>query len=213
MAMLYRVPLVVRRKAPYVQWANSFGDVMMDAATARQPSLYLVAVPEHEPTLEDVVSQYWEEIFEEELSQWMQLEQDWPPARGRAVFDAWFDVELGQMVTDLDPDEPLTESDLDAEDIHTALHTCAWCGTHLPDGEGRLSAFPIGDRERLAEREGRALTLLLPKQRIVMGVVTPAGSDAAAAGDDLVFRVCNRACDQPLRKYVPKALKDLLARQ
>jgi hypothetical protein len=42
-----------------------------------------------------------------------------------------------------------------------------------------------------------------------MGVVTPAASEEARAGDDLVFRVCSTRCEKPLKKLVPRALRNL----
>lgn len=98
---------------------------------------------------------YWQDIFDEELSGWAMDEADRPQDRTLDLFMAWFDVELGQGVTDLAPDEPLTEDDVNADDFDVALSTCSWCGTELDDNEGRVVGFMLRHREELAHREGR----------------------------------------------------------
>ena len=70
-------------------------------------------------TVNEIVDEYWEETFEQELSAWIISADKWPPARTRDMFDAWFDVEFTDSVCDLLPDEPLTQSDVDIADLHS----------------------------------------------------------------------------------------------
>jgi hypothetical protein len=215
MSFIYRIAITINRKQPYIDWANGFDDdgPKMTAELGRRDAIYLVPVAEHEPTLEEVLSEWWEHLFEEELESWMAREEDWPANRTREMFDRWFDATLTDSVIDLAPDEPLTEDDVDAEDFELAVRTCAWCGREFDDEEKpRAEGFPIERRELLEHREGRVLTLLAQKDRVVTGIVTARESDAAKRGDDLVFRVCNRECAQPIRKLVPPALRELIER-
>ncbi len=211
MSFLYRAAITITRKQPYIDWANSFDDdgpeLTAELADDRR-TIYLVPQSDDEPTLESLLDGFWGQIFEEELAAWMLQDEDWPKPLTREMFDAWFNAEMTDTVIDLAPDEPLTEADMDLEDLDMALHTCAWCERELEEGEGRFTGFKLADRERLAHREGRVLSLLVGKERVVTGVVTPAASEAARTGDDLVFRVCATRCEKPLKKLVPRALRN-----
>ena len=212
-AMLLRFALTITRKQPYADWANreSANEPDSVAYSDELPrTIYLVpaigsaSVPE---LLEDL----WPDIFEEELEAWSEDEATWPEPRTRELFDLWFAAELTDTVVDLAPDEPLTEADMELDSVNDALLHCAWCHLELEPHEGRRVGFKIADRERLASREGLALSLLIDDERVLTGIVTTRDSDAAAAGDDLFFRACTSRCDKLIRKEVPRALRRLPA--
>jgi hypothetical protein len=211
MGFIYRTAVAIARKQPYVDWANGFDDdgpeLTLDLAQ-RRDTVYLVGAAPHEQSLEEVLTEWWTDIFEEELAGWMEDEADWPAARTREMFDAWFAAEISNTVIDLAPDEPLTEEDVELDAFDAALHTCASCERDLEEDEGRFIGFKLPDRASLAHREGRVLALVVGKDRVVTGIVTPAGSEGAGKGDDLVFRVCTTRCEKPLKKLVPRALRN-----
>jgi hypothetical protein len=210
MALLYRTPLLIRRKQPYVDWAVNVDEESraLAGAFSDRCEIYLAPVAAHEQALEEVLGDCWEAIFEEELAGWIEDESTWPPDRTRAMFDAWFSAELADAVIDLVPDEPLTEDDVDAADAAYVLTTCAWCEAELDEETGRTVGFELPDRSRLGDREGRAWTLAAGKDRFVTGIVTMAESNAAAEGTGVVFRACGRTCERLLRKTVPKAIRE-----
>ena len=113
MSLLFRIPLSLRRRQPYIDWANSTEtDVLMTPELASAPGVYLVGPGEdEEETLEQLLDARWPEIFECELAGWMEDESAWPSERTRDMFDAWFEVALGAGVIDLDPATPLTDAD------------------------------------------------------------------------------------------------------
>lgn len=219
MPMIYRIPLVLRRRQPFADWVNAQTREPTPYTLAEgRPDIYLLHVTEGEPTLEEMLGEYWQDVFEHELDGWMTDEACWPADRTLEMFRAWFDVELGEVVTDLAPDEPLTEDDLDADALDEAATSCAWCRVALGEEEGRHVGFMVQRRDRLAAREGRVFSLVVaPKGsrddaddvRIVTGVVPPRDSEAAATGD-LVFKACNRDCERALRSVVPPALRQAL---
>ena len=94
--------------------------------------------------------------------------------------------------------------------MHDALHHCAWCDLELEPHEGRRVAFKVTDRERFASREGLALSLLVDDDHVMAGIVTTQDSDAAAAGEDVIFRACTSRCEKLIRKEAPRALRRLL---
>src|SRR5436190_23904724 len=100
MGTIARTPLLVKRRRPFVDWLRSLedGDAVDEAEAAKLTSetdIFLVHVPEHDPTLEELIAEYWQDVFEEQLWAWMTDELTWPPDRTRQMFDAWFDVQLG----------------------------------------------------------------------------------------------------------------------
>lgn len=215
MSFIYRTPLLITRRPPFIDWANSCDDdddePMFTEELARRRDVYLVSTPEGEAPLDELIDAWWEDIFEEQLYAWMEDESTWPAGRTRAMFDEWFEVEQGDVVFDLAPDEPLTDEDMDIEDLDIALSTCAWCGRELGDDEGRNVGFTLASSDRLAHRAGKVFSLLVGKKGTVTGVVTRAGSDARRELGDLVYKACSRNCERRLQKAVPPALRRTLA--
>ena len=214
MSFLYRFAITITRQQPYIDWANSFDDdgpeLTAELADDRR-TIYLAPESDVRPDLESLLDEFWEEIFEEELAAWMLQDEDWPTPRTREMFDAWFDSELTDSVFDLTPEEPLTQADVEAADLDDAVHHCAWCGIEVDEGGGRFTGFKVEDRGRLAHREGLVLPLVVGDERVVIGIMSRADSDAARAGEDVVFRACTSRCEKAIRKAVPKALRKALS--
>jgi hypothetical protein len=212
MPFLYRTALIITRKQPYIDWANSFREEEAPEFTfelAETPDIYLGPHDDRQQTLDAVVDQIWEDIFEEELFGWSLDERQWPANRTREMFDEWFGAVLAESIIDLAPDDPLTEEDMDLVDLETAMHTCGWCRSELEPELARMTTFKLVNRDRFEEREGRILSLLIGRERIVDAVVTPQDSKPAGEGADLIVAACSRRCEKQLLKTVPRALRDL----
>jgi hypothetical protein len=110
---------------------------------------------------------------------------------------------------DLTPDEPLSQTDVELADLSYTFSHCAWCDLELDEHGGRTVGFKVADRQVFTQREGLVLPLPISDERVVTGVFTTVNSEAALAGDDVVFRVCASRCEKILRKEVPKALQRL----
>ncbi len=213
MTMLHRFALTITRKQPYADWANRVSDDEPESAayTDELPrTIYLVPAIAGSPGVSELLDEFWSDIFEEELEAWSEDEATWPLPRTRELFDGWFAAELTEAVVDLAPDEPLTEADMEFASMNDALLHCAWCDLELEPDEGRSVGFRVTDRERLAYREGLVLSLIVDDQHILTGILTTRDSDAAAAGDDLLFRACTSRCEKLIRKEAPRALRRLL---
>ena len=213
MSFLYRAAITITRKQPYIDWANSLDDdgpeLTAELADDRR-TIYLVPESAVRPDLKSLLDEFWEQIFEEELAAWMLHDEDWPKPLTREMFDAWFDSELTDSVFDLTPEEPLTQADVEAADLDYAVHRCAWCDIEIDEGAGRFVGFALADRGRLAHREGLVLPLAVDEERVVIGIMSQADSNAARAGEDVVFRACTSRCEKAIRKAVPKALRRAL---
>jgi hypothetical protein len=210
MSFLYRAAITMTRKQPYIDWANSVADggpELTPELAGDRRTIYLVPESEHEPELSTLLDQFWEQIFEEELAAWMVHNQDWPSPRTREMFDAWFGAEVTDSVFDLTPEEPLTQADVEMMDLDDAVHRCAWCDIEVDEGAGRFVGFKLADRGRLAHREGFVVSVAVDDERVATGVMSREDSDAARAGEDIVFRACTSRCEKALRSAVPKALR------
>ena len=75
--MLNRVALTITRKQPYVDWANGTdGPVpIVTYPEDKRRTIYLAPVEELEPNLVTLLDEFWEDVFEEELSMWMEDER------------------------------------------------------------------------------------------------------------------------------------------
>src|SRR5262249_53778160 len=142
-----------------------------------------------------------------ELSSWIMAEDRWPQARTREMFDASFDVELGESVYDLMPGEPLNQREADFADMLEAQRRCASCGLQLEDHEGQYATFKLADPESFAPFRGRVLPLTLNEDEELLAIVSPADSDEAVAGEDVLVRVCSSQCEKVVRTIVRKALQ------
>ena len=91
MSLINRVALTVTRKQPYMDWANGTdGPEPIVTYPADNPrSTYLVPDYGLEPDLAKLLDEFWEDVFESELSMWMEDEGTWPQARTREMFDEW----------------------------------------------------------------------------------------------------------------------------
>jgi hypothetical protein len=211
--MLHRFALTITRNQPYAEWANRPAENDPDPVRYRDDlprTVYLVPAMDSLTTVADVLGEFWRHIFEEELAGWSEDETTWPEPRTREMFDRWFAAELTDTVVDLTPEEPLTEADMEEAAVADALQHCAWCDLELEPNEGRNVGIKVAERERLASREGLALTLLVDEERALTGILTAVDSPAAAAGDDLVFKACTSRCEKLIRKEAAPALRRLL---
>jgi hypothetical protein len=218
MSFLYRNGLLIGRKQPYLDWANSVDQdgpgLSVDLSSARR-SLYLVPEANGEPDVEALVDEFWADIFERELEMWMIADDCWPAPRTRDMFDAWFDVELNDSVFDLTPEEPLTQAEVDEADLAEMMQRCASCGIELAENDGRLTGFKLANRTLYKPFEGRVLPLAIDDSdnaEIVLTIVTSRDSAAAKEGHDVVVRVCSSRCEKVMRSVVPKALRRLSRR-
>ena len=210
MSYLYRHALFVSRTKVYLDWANGLNDdgpQLGEELSRQQRNVYLVPESAQEPDLDALLNEFWEDIFTVELGSWSLAEDNWPPSRTRELFNQWFDVELNASVYDLTPEEPLTQTQVDLEDLSDASGRCAACGLDVEQGEGRFVGFKLANRSRFELFQGRVLPLQVNDDESVLCIVTHEGSDEARSGDDLLVRVCSSGCEKVIRKLVPPALR------
>jgi hypothetical protein len=211
--MLHRSALTITRKRLYADWANNQAEEGTDPVPYSDDlprTVYLIPPDDSPVDASELLDEWWEAIFEEELAAWSEDESTWPTARTRELFDLWFEAELTDTVIDLAPDEPLTADDVAMAAMDEVLRHCAWCGLELEPEEARSVGLEVVARERLAPWEGSVLPLPVDDERALIGILTTQDSDAAAVGDDLIFRACTSRCEKRIRHEAPRALGRLL---
>jgi predicted protein tyrosine phosphatase len=206
--MLNRVALTITRKQAYVDWANGTDGPMPIVAYPEdnRRTIYLAPVGDAEPDLAELLEKFWEEVFDAELSMWMEDESTWPQPRTREMFDEWFDAQVDDAVVDLVPNEPLSVEEVEEADVQYALEHCSWCDLELEGQNRRIVGLPMADRESLADREGLTLPIPTP-DRLLIGIMTRRGSPAAIDHIDVMFSACSSRCEKIVRKEATRAVK------
>jgi len=104
MFMINRSVIMVKPKAPYIEWANGLeedGPKLSLSDSPRERTIYLVDEIEFTRDFDKVIDKHFSKIFEHELYLWHIAEEDWPQDRGRDVFNKWFEFESHSLVLDL----------------------------------------------------------------------------------------------------------------
>ena len=66
--------------------------------------MYLVADITSDEFKEELIQEFYQRIFDEQLSDWYTDEQGWPENRDVNMFKQWFEIEFHSMVFDLGGD-------------------------------------------------------------------------------------------------------------
>lgn len=106
MEAINRCVLIVKPKQPYLVWTNSVPDADVSPGTTLDSlrddsSAYLLPEYETGDEEDDLLKEFWEEIFEAELNNWYTDRDIWPKRRTLEMFMEWFDVEFHSSPVDL----------------------------------------------------------------------------------------------------------------
>ena len=207
MSLVNRVALIVRPKRRYKEWADSVADgdedPIFDLDEARAaPAVYLVARSKLSPSLQDLIDEYADDIFEDQLDGWHTDEAAWPINRSPHVFRDWFDVSVAEWVIDLDDEEPFEVEDAaddgEEDDLVEALQgvpgaelKCAWCHSPMDRDEEVVTVTLKGTRPATPTTEVIELEI---EGRIVPAICPREGSPAAASGAMALVMFCGDDC-------------------
>jgi len=114
MRSINRCVAVVRVKQPFLDWANSLPDPITGTTLAGiNDDCHSYLLPEYE-MMEDrnqILAEFYDDIFVHELMGWWTDEEAFPKPRSLAMFRKWFDIEFHSMALDLIDGEPLEHED------------------------------------------------------------------------------------------------------
>lgn len=112
--MLNRSAITVKAKQPFMDWLHGLPDPVDSAVTLQdvneEQPVYLIPECIDPDMFPELLSHYFDTIFDAELSGWWVDRKDWPQPRTVEMFQEWFQVELHSMVEDLG-DEELVDED------------------------------------------------------------------------------------------------------
>lgn len=110
--MINRSVLIVRAKEPFLEWIKSLPDPsdVSREQVDRDNTAYLLPEYSYDYEEGELIEQFYDLIFEEQLSGWWIEKNDWPAKRDLAMFKKWFEVEFHSAVLDL-VDAPLEDDD------------------------------------------------------------------------------------------------------
>ena len=104
MFVVNRSALLVKRKKPYIDWANALdedGPRLSLDGPMKDSTVCLVDEIGYERDVQEVVKKHYAIIFEQELVAWHLVEKDWPQKRDLKTFEDWFEVGAHSMVLDI----------------------------------------------------------------------------------------------------------------
>ena len=115
--MINRAAVMLKYKAPAVQWINEADPHKDDPGISleevnQERTVYLVHDSAAETGNVDAwVKSNWRALFERELEGWYTVEELWPPKLSLSLFKSWFTVECHTIVEDTS-DAPLFDEDI-----------------------------------------------------------------------------------------------------
>lgn len=101
--MLNRSALVVCREPAFVGWLRGTGlaeEAISKRNEAAEKTVYLIPACSHPDELDEVLEDFYEEIFRQELQAWQPDEAYWPDTAHFGLFTRWFKVEAYSDVRD-----------------------------------------------------------------------------------------------------------------
>ena len=101
--MVNRSAFILRPREPYLRWAASLDEDAANDAEGLESRVSVYLAPEHASFEEETppLEEFYEEIFEIELSAWSEDEAMWPRCRDLDTFQKWFEVGRESVVVDL----------------------------------------------------------------------------------------------------------------
>jgi hypothetical protein len=101
---------IIRPKAPFLQWLKTIPGELDPALTlealGRDCNAMLIPAEDDPAELQKFVLQHYRQLFEAELADWCDEPSYWPEQITPEHFQAWFDVQIHSVLTDL-VDDPL----------------------------------------------------------------------------------------------------------
>lgn len=208
-----RFALIVRPKRRYLEWANRLDDgprLSVDQLSSLT-EVYLLDATDSEADREQLIDEYADEIWEQQLDQWSTDEATWPVNRTPHTLRDWFELTFVDMVFDADPDIDWHEPIPDDEIVAEQSRTCQWCRRVQAEDESVVTlSITLPD-------DHPARSLALPFIPIEIGgepriaVAARAGSEMARSGKHLLFAFCSDECAEALRQAIVRERSALLS--
>lgn len=103
MYSINRQVIVVKPKAPYIEWINLLPDMdqpIEDDELNNDCTSCLIPHFDYKEGSRNYIKKIYKQIFEVELESWTTDEQLWPQKRNYSLFQKWFVIEIHSEVID-----------------------------------------------------------------------------------------------------------------
>lgn len=112
--MINRSAITVRARQPFLDWLLKLPDPTGTKTTLEEinedRTVYLLPEYDHDDEREDLLTHFFDMLFESQLEAWWTDDAQWPLVRDLKTFNEWFEVEHHSIIEDLAA-EPLTDDD------------------------------------------------------------------------------------------------------
>ena len=102
--MLNRSIIIIKAKEPFLSWLSSLpepeNNISLDEINFDN-SVYLLPEYEMDDEREEILADYYDIIFEDQLAAWWTDSAIWPKTRDLSTFKEWFDIEFHSLISDL----------------------------------------------------------------------------------------------------------------
>jgi len=102
--MLNRSIIIIKAKEPFLSWLSSLpepeNNISLDEINF-DSSVYLLPEYEMDDEREDILADYYDIIFEDQLADWWTDSAIWPKTRDLSTFKEWFNIEFHSLILDL----------------------------------------------------------------------------------------------------------------
>ncbi len=101
--MLNRSAITIKAKRPFVDWILSLpeSEHITQDDIDEDRTVYLLPDITSDGCQEELIQEFYQRLFEEQLNDWYTDEQGWPPNRDVKMFKHWFEIEFHSIVLDL----------------------------------------------------------------------------------------------------------------
>ena len=101
MIELDRMALLVKPKAPFLDWVNQVSEEKTTLKALRENcTILLVPLLENDKELQQYIHGSYHSLFTQELASWCEDDSLWPPSRSITLFNQFFEVEVHSFVYD-----------------------------------------------------------------------------------------------------------------
>ena len=102
--MLNRSIIIIKAKEPFLNWLSSLPEpenkITLDEINFDN-SAYLLPEYEMDEEREEILADYYDIIFEDQLAGWWTDSANWPKTRDLSIFKEWFNIEFHSLILDL----------------------------------------------------------------------------------------------------------------
>lgn len=100
-----RNAIIVKPKKPFHDWLKSIYEEDKPLFEKNENNVYLIREMESIEKIRNWLKKNFDQIFINELNDWLTDEERWPKKRTFKMFEEWFDVEINSMILDLEDEE------------------------------------------------------------------------------------------------------------